>query len=94
MGPAPDSLRNPERLAALADTRLTLSWREHGGPQIQPPDNKGFGSILIERLIVRQFGGTAKFEFARDGLLFRAAFPVPIAAEPAEEAFSPGLTKR
>ena len=83
-----------ETMAGGADARLTLSWRERGGPPIQPPDHKGFGSILIERLIVRQFGGTAKFEFAREGLLFRAAFPVPIAAEPAEEAFSPGLTKR
>jgi hypothetical protein len=50
--------------------------------------------ILIERLLGRQFGGTAKFEFARVGLLFRAAFPVPIAAEPADEAFGAGLTKR
>ncbi len=47
--------------------------------------------ILIERLIGRQFGGTAKFEFARAGLLFRAAFP---AAEPTDEAFGAGLTKR
>jgi two-component sensor histidine kinase len=81
-------------MAGGADTRLTLSWRERGGPQIQPPDEKGFGSTLIERLIGRQFGGTAKFEFAPEGLLFRAAFPVPIAAEPADEAFNPGRTKR
>jgi two-component sensor histidine kinase len=83
-----------ETMAGGADARLTLNWRERGGPPIQPPDHKGFGSILIERLIVRQFGGTAKFEFAPEGLLFRAAFPVPIAAEAADEAFSPVLTKR
>jgi two-component sensor histidine kinase len=83
-----------EAMAGGAEARLTLSWRERGGPPIQPPDHKGFGSILIERLIVRQFGGTAKFEFAHEGLLFRAAFPIPIAAEPADEVFRPGLTKR
>jgi hypothetical protein len=32
---------------------------------------------LIERLIVKQFGGTAAFEFAPDGLVFRATFAVP-----------------
>jgi two-component sensor histidine kinase len=82
-----------ETMAGGAEARLTLSWRERGGPPIEPPANKGFGSILIERLIGRQFGGTAKFDFARDGLLFRAAFPIPIAAEPADEVFST-LTKR
>jgi two-component sensor histidine kinase len=83
-----------EAMADNADARMILNWRERGGPQIQPPDKKGFGSILIERLIVRQFGGTAKFDFARDGLLFRAAFPIPIAAEPADDAFGVRLTKR
>jgi two-component sensor histidine kinase len=83
-----------EAIPGGAEARVTLSWRERGGPPIEQPGNKGFGSTLIERLIGRQFGGTAKFEFAREGLLFRAAFPVPIAAEPADEAFSPGLTKR
>jgi two-component sensor histidine kinase len=83
-----------ETIADDADARMTLTWHERGGPPVKPPDSKGFGSILIERLIVRQFGGTAKFDFARDGLLFRAAFPIPIAAEPADDAFGARLTKR
>jgi len=77
-----------------ADARVTLAWRERGGPRVQPPDKKGFGSILIERLIVRQFGGTATFEFGRDGMVFDAAFPIPIATEPADDAFGARLTKR
>jgi two-component sensor histidine kinase len=83
-----------ETVADDADARVTLKWREHGGPQVQPPDKKGFGSILIERLIVRQFGGSAKFEFGRDGMVFDAAFPIPLAAEPADDAFGARLTKR
>jgi two-component sensor histidine kinase len=62
-----------------ADTRITLNWRERGGPPVQEPGKKGFGSTLIERLLVRQFGGTATFEFARDGLHFHAAFPIAVA---------------
>ena len=62
-----------------ADTRITLNWRERGGPPVQEPGKKGFGSTLIERLLVRQFGGTATFEFAHDGLHFHAAFPIAVA---------------
>jgi hypothetical protein len=34
---------------------------------------------LIERLIVKQFGGTMDSEFAPDGLVFHPTFVVPIA---------------
>jgi two-component sensor histidine kinase len=54
-----------------------MIWHERGGPRVDWHGNKGFGSTLIERLIVKQFGGTAAFEFAPDGLVFRATFAVP-----------------
>ena len=28
---------------------LRLQWRESGGPPVQPPQRRGFGSIMIER---------------------------------------------
>ena len=40
----------------LAGDRLSLSWRESGGPPAEPPRRRGFGSQLIERLI-RAEGG-------------------------------------
>jgi two-component sensor histidine kinase len=63
-----------------ADPMLALTWHERGGPQVQPAHKKGFGSILIERLVVSRFAGTAAFDFAHDGLIFRAAFRIPIAS--------------
>lgn len=30
---------------------LDLTWREHGGPPVRPPDRRGLGSRLIERLL-------------------------------------------
>jgi two-component sensor histidine kinase len=66
--------------AESADSAITLTWRESGGPRILDQGSKGFGSTLIERLIVRQFGGTAKFEFHPAGLLFQAAFIVATAS--------------
>jgi two-component sensor histidine kinase len=76
------------------EAQVSLNWRESGGPDVHAPEHRGFGSTLIERLIVRQFGGTADFEFARAGLAFRATFPVPVAVHRDEHTFGVPLTKR
>jgi two-component sensor histidine kinase len=63
-----------------SETRVAMIWHESGGPRVDWHGNKGFGSTLIERLIVKQFGGTADFEFAPDGLVFRTTFMIPTPA--------------
>jgi two-component sensor histidine kinase len=63
-----------------AEPAVVLTWRESGGPRIAHRGNKGFGSTLIERLIVKQFRGTTTFDFAPEGLVFRATFTLPGAA--------------
>jgi two-component sensor histidine kinase len=55
---------------------LDLSWRERNGPPVQPPKHRGFGSQLIERVIVRQLGGEVRIEYAPDGL--QADFALPL----------------
>jgi two-component sensor histidine kinase len=47
--------------------RLTLRWRESGGPQVAPPTHKGFGTKLIQRAMVGE-DGSAAFDYAPDGL--------------------------
>jgi len=51
--------------------RLRIEWREEGGPRVQPPDQRGFGSALIERGLAREVGGEAKMEFLPDGFVCR-----------------------
>jgi two-component sensor histidine kinase len=60
-----------------AEPAVILTWRESGGPRIEHQGNKGFGSTLIERLIVKQFRGATTFDFAPEGLVFRATFTLP-----------------
>ena len=36
-----------------AADRVTLSWREHGGPPVAPPARKGFGLTMIEQALTR-----------------------------------------
>jgi two-component sensor histidine kinase len=56
------------RLDGGSDDELHLSWRESGGPAVVPPPNRGFGSQLIERNLAEALGGSARLEFAPEGL--------------------------
>jgi two-component sensor histidine kinase len=49
-------------------TRLRLEWRESGGPPVQPPARRGFGSRLIERGLEADLGGVAVLRFEPGGL--------------------------
>jgi two-component sensor histidine kinase len=39
---------------------LRFEWREEGGPAVMPPVQKGFGSTLVERLLVAELGGKSE----------------------------------
>jgi two-component sensor histidine kinase len=61
----------------LQEEKLILRWAERGGPRIEaPPSTSGFGSNLVQRTIVRQFGGTLDYEWQHDGLVVTIAVPV------------------
>jgi PAS domain S-box-containing protein len=51
-----------------ADGQLILRWREMGGPAVQIPSHRGFGSRVIERMI-GQLKGNARFDWRREGLV-------------------------
>jgi two-component sensor histidine kinase len=87
-------LADIDRGDSHSEARVTLIWTERGGPPARAPERKGFGSSLIERLIVRQFDGAVDFDFAPEGLSFRASFPVPLAVQRDELTFGVPLTKR
>jgi len=47
---------------------LVLHWSESGGPPVDPPVVKGYGTRVIAASIERQLGGSAVFEWRRKGL--------------------------
>lgn len=47
---------------------LRLSWRERGGPPVEPPARKGFGTRLIERGLTGQVGGTLALDYPPEGV--------------------------
>ncbi len=52
-----------------------IVWSEAGGPPAAPPERKGFGSVMIERLVPRAIDGTADLTYGEDGLTWRLVFP-------------------
>jgi len=48
--------------------RLTIIWREVGGPVVQEPNHRGFGSRVIEQM-VGQLRGAVKFDWRSEGLV-------------------------
>jgi two-component system, chemotaxis family, CheB/CheR fusion protein len=48
-------------------SRLKLCWQESGGPPVELPEHKGFGSALIERAFNDEVG-FAQFDFHSQGL--------------------------
>jgi two-component sensor histidine kinase len=59
----------------IEDQRLRLTWAESGGPCAAQPENAGFGSRLIARL-VRQLGGELSCDWRPEGL--RMQFTAPL----------------
>ena len=48
-------------------SRLAFRWQEHGGPPVEEPKRKGFGSSLMERALPAGLGAT-RLEFNPHGL--------------------------
>jgi two-component sensor histidine kinase len=55
---------------SLTDNRLDLEWRETGGPPVQKPERRGFGTQLVTSAL-GAFGGKARAHFEPTGLIVR-----------------------
>ncbi len=66
------------RLEASDDgeLRVAMTWREQDGPEITPPDRKGFGTRLLEDVVAHELGGAAELDYGREGLRYALSFPV------------------
>jgi two-component sensor histidine kinase len=54
---------------------LRLDWEESGGPPVVPPTRKGFGSRLLEELVVGDLGGHTTLDYAPSGLRYGITVP-------------------
>ena len=61
----------------LSDMRLSLDWRESGGPTVSPPTHSGFGTRLFLRAL-EQFSGRVDATFAPSGLVCKMSVVLPV----------------
>jgi PAS domain S-box-containing protein len=61
------------------ERRLKLCWRECGGPPVQPPQRKGFGSRLLARGLAHDLDGAVRLDYSAEGLVYEIEMPVALA---------------
>lgn len=54
---------------------LVLTWTERGGPTVEPPTRRGFGSIVIEQSIPFELQGEASIAYPPEGVCARFKLP-------------------
>ncbi len=64
------------RVEAGPAPMLTLSWKETGGPIVRAPTSRGFGTIIIEKLIPQSLCGEAKMAWDVDGFSWTLRAPI------------------
>ena len=56
-----------------AQGELLLRWTEMGGPPVDPPKRRGFGTRVVDRLIRDQLKGEVRFDWREAGLVCEIA---------------------
>ncbi|MDP8994602.1 MAG: hypothetical protein M3N07_06445 [Pseudomonadota bacterium] len=60
------------------EQRLWLEWKERGGPAVDRPQKRGFGTKMIERGLASELNGQVQLDFHREGLVCGIDAPLPV----------------
>lgn len=58
------------------DDLVSVTWQESGGPPVTPPERRGFGTDLIERVVAQELKQPVRLEFLPEGLRCLLTIPV------------------
>ncbi len=56
---------------------LDITWREQGGPSVEPPESHGLGLRLIRSLLPAEIAGNTEIAFPADGVVCNIRLPLP-----------------
>ena len=57
---------------------LTCRWIESGGPPVSPPERKGFGSMILTRVLSQQIGAKVEANYSLEGFELVADIPLDL----------------
>lgn len=66
----------PDGLSQAGGQCLQLLWQEQGGPAVEPPSRKGFGTRLLERSVKLDLRGRCDLRFEPVGVRCRIDIPL------------------
>ncbi|ADG09637.1 PAS domain S-box protein [Caulobacter segnis] len=69
------------------EDHLHIEWRESGGPPVQPPERRGFGSRIVQTALPGELAGTVSLDYRAEGL--RCAIDAPLSSLDKADAFMP-----
>lgn len=64
------------RLPASEGHGIELLWHETGGPDVTPPEHRGFGTLVIERHLARSLDTEVELSFPPEGVRCRIVVPL------------------
>jgi two-component sensor histidine kinase len=73
-------------------SRLHLVWQESGGPPVKPPESRGFGHVVVERMVSMALQGTARIEWIADGVRWVVEAPLTAVTDLAAPGAGPLAT--
>lgn len=56
--------------------RLVLHWDERNGPRVSPPTVKGFGHVVIERVVGQALSAKVNYQFNPEGVRWSITMPL------------------
>lgn len=60
----------------VEDGRLSIDWRESGGPPVAAPSRRGFGLRMVERALSADLSARVMLDFSGDGFVCRIDAPL------------------
>jgi PAS domain S-box-containing protein len=74
------------QVGAASKSMFLMSWLEEGGPKVTPPTRKGFGQMVIGRMVEAAVDGTAEIDYRESGFSWKLSAPFASTLQGAREA--------
>jgi PAS domain S-box-containing protein len=55
---------------------VEIVWQERGGPEVRTPEQRGFGTLVVERNLARSLEAEVDLTFGSEGVRCRMAIPI------------------
>lgn len=59
----------------IDDEAFRMTWRETGGPEVQAPETKGFGSTVLDAMTASSMSGDVRIDYDTQGVVWELRCP-------------------